>query len=89
MKEVNTQNYWSFELGTQEGINVPIWIIVGFQQRDRQDSQNFNNDIFYGPPVSSCQCIIGIERYPDNSIILNYTDDDYSEGYEQIEKALM
>ena len=24
MKEVNTQNLWSFELGIQEGINVPI-----------------------------------------------------------------
>ena len=24
MKEVNTQNFWTFELGTQEGINVPI-----------------------------------------------------------------
>ena len=24
MKEVNTQNPWSFELGTQEGVNVPI-----------------------------------------------------------------
>ena len=31
MKEVNTQNLWSFELGTQEVVNVPIWIIVGFQ----------------------------------------------------------
>ena len=36
MKEVNTQNLWSFELGTQEGINVPIWFIIGFQQIDRQ-----------------------------------------------------
>ena len=26
MKEVKTQNLWTFELGTQEGINVPIWI---------------------------------------------------------------
>ena len=33
MKEVNTHNLWSFELGTQEGVIVPIWIIVGFQQR--------------------------------------------------------
>ena len=41
MKEVNTQNLWSFELGTQEGVNVPIWTIVGFQQRERQDSQFF------------------------------------------------
>ena len=24
MKETNTQNLWSFELGTQEGVNVPI-----------------------------------------------------------------
>ena len=46
-KKVNTQNLFAFELGTQEGINVPIWIIEGFQQRDRQDSQNSNNDMFY------------------------------------------
>ena len=26
MKEVSTQNFWTFELGTQEGVNVPIWI---------------------------------------------------------------
>ena len=37
MEEVKTRNLWSFELGTQEGVNVPIWIILGFQQRDRQD----------------------------------------------------
>ena len=36
MKEVNTQNLWTFELGTQEGINVPIFIFIAFQQNDRQ-----------------------------------------------------
>ena len=30
MKEVNTQNLWTFELGTQEGIKVTIWIFVAF-----------------------------------------------------------
>ena len=30
MKDINTQSFWTFELGTQEGINVPIWIIVCF-----------------------------------------------------------
>ena len=39
MKEVNTQNFWTFELGTQEGINIPIWIFVAFQQNDRQHDQ--------------------------------------------------
>ena len=40
MKEVNTQKFRTFELGTHVGINFPIWIIIGFQQRDRQDSRN-------------------------------------------------
>ena len=46
MKEVSTRHFWTFELGTQTGKNVPIWIIVGFHQRDRQDSQKLNNITF-------------------------------------------
>ena len=59
MKELNTQNLWTFELGAQEGINIPIWIFVAFQQNDRQNDQNLNNDTFYRPVVTSAQCIIG------------------------------
>ena len=62
MKEVNTQNLWTSELGTQENINVPIWIFVFFQQRDRQDSQNLNIDTFYRPPVTSAECVIRTEK---------------------------
>ena len=76
MKAVNTQNFWSFELGTQEGINVPIWIFVGFQQMDTQRDQNLNNDTFYRPPVTSRPVMIGTERYLDNRLLLNYVDDD-------------
>ena len=87
MKEVNTQNFWTFELGTQEGINIPTWIFVGFQQNDRQHDQNLNNDTFVRLPVISAQVVIGTERYPDSSILLNYEDDDYSQGYGQIKEA--
>ena len=87
MKEVNSQNLWTFELGTQEGINVPIWVFVAFQQNDGQNDQNLNNDTFYRPLVTSVQCIIGTEKYPDNSILLNYNVDDYSQGYGQIKEA--
>ena len=87
MKEVNTQNLSNFELGTQESINVPIWIIIGFQQQDRQNSQNENKDTFYRPSVISAQCIIGTEKYPDSSILLYYNDDDYNQGYGQIKQA--
>ena len=87
MKEVNTQNFWTFELGTQEGNNMPTWIFVAFQQNDRPHDQNLNNDTFVRLPVISAQVIIGTERYPDSAILLNYEDDNYSQGYGQIKEA--
>ena len=87
MKEVKTQNFWTFELGTQEGINMPTWIFVSFQQNDRQHDQNLNNDTFVRLPVISAQVVIGTERYPDSAILLNYDDDDYSQRYGQIKEA--
>ena len=85
MKEVVT--FWTFESRTQEGNNVPIWIIVGFQQRDRQDSQILSNDTFYRPPVTSTQCPIRTEKYPDSAILLYYSDDDYSQGFGQYKEV--
>ena len=87
MKEVNTQNFWTFELGTQEGINIPIWIYVVFKQNDRQHDQNINNDTYVRLPVISAQVVIGTEKFPDSDILLNYNDDDYSQGYGQIKEA--
>ena len=88
MKEVNNQNLWKFELGSQENMNVHIWILIGFQQRNRQDSQSLKNDNFCRLPVVSAQCIIGTEKDPDVVISLNYDDDDYSQGYDQIKVVL-
>ena len=87
MKEVNTQNFWTFELGTQEGINIPTWIFVVLQQNGRQHDQNLNNDTFFRLPVISAQVVIRTERYPDSVILLNYEDDDYSQGYGQIKEV--
>ena len=47
-----------------------------------------NIDTFYRPPVTSAHVIIGSERYPDSSILLNNDDDIYSQGYGQIKEAL-
>ena len=71
MKEGNNQNLWNFELGSQESMNVPMWIIVGFQKRSRQDSQNLNNCSFCRLPVASAQCIIGTGKYPDAGMLIN------------------
>ena len=71
MKEVNTQNLWCFELGTQEGKNVPIFIFVAFQQNDRQHDQNLNNDTFVRLRIISAQAIFGTEKYLESGILLN------------------
>ena len=74
-------------MGSQISMNVSIRIITGFQQRDREDSQNLNNDTFCRIPVVSEQGIIGTEKYPDAGILLNYDDDDYAQGCSQIKEA--
>ena len=89
MKEVNSQNLWTFELGFQEGLNVPINKIISFQQSDRQDSQNLSNDTFFRPPVTSAQCAIATPEYPDSAILIKYDDSGYSQGYGQIEVAFI
>ena len=58
-----------------------------FNKKNRQESQNFNNDTLYRPPVASAQWIIETEKFPDNSILLKYDDDDYSQGYGQIKET--
>ena len=58
-----------------------------FLAKKRQDSQNMNNDTFFRAPARSAQCIIGTEKYPDAGILLNYDDDDYTQGYEQPKRA--
>ena len=76
-----------FEWGAQEGLTMPVWIFVGFQQRDGQASQSLNNNTFYRPPLTSAQCIIGTGKYPDSAILLTFADDDYSQGYGQTNEA--
>ena len=35
----------------------------------------------------SAQVVIGTERYPDSAILLNYDDDDFSQGYGQLKEV--
>ena len=89
VKEVNSQNLCTFELGFQEGLNVPKFNIISFQQSDRQDSQILSNDTFYRPAVTSAQCVIARPKYLDSAILINYDDSGYSQGYGQIKDAFI
>ena len=86
LKKVNNQNLWNFELGSQGNMSVPKWMIIGFQQQDRQDSENLKIDSFCTLPVTSAQCMIGTENYPGAGMLLNY-DDDNSLGNGEIKET--
>ena len=84
MKDVTTENNWTFELGVGNGIDVPIHIIVDFMQRDQFNQQHRNNDTFYRPSVVHAQAIVGSEKFPDAGINCNYGIDKYSQAYGEI-----
>ena len=62
LQEVKNWKTWQFQIGVEEGINITIFIIIGFQQQDKENSQNLNNDAFIRLPVTSAQCLIGSEK---------------------------
>ena len=68
-------------MGSQKIMNALFRIIIGYQRRDRQTSQNMNNDTCCRFPVTSCHCIIGTEKYLESGILLYYDDNDYTRGY--------
>ena len=81
VKIVNNQNIWNFKIGSQESMNDSLWNIIGFQQQDRQDSQNLSNDTFCSLPVTCAQCRSVTEKYPNVGILLEDDVVDCSQGY--------
>ena len=68
-KDVNTNKIWTFDLG-HSGESTPTFVIVGFQARNKIDSQTHDNTIFYRLPISNAVCTIGSERYSVDGIEL-------------------
>ena len=83
-KDVNTNNNWTFELGNS-GESTPTFVIVGFQARNKIDSQTHDNATFDRLPISSGVCKIGSEKYPDDGIECDYDRDKYDQAYSEIE----
>ena len=83
-KDVNTNNNWTFELGTS-GISTPTFVIVGFQARNKTDSQTHDNATFDRLSVSNAVCKTGSEKHPDDGIECDYDRDKYDKAYSEIE----
>ena len=58
MKGVTTENNRTFELVAGESVDVPIYVVVGFMQRDQFNQQHQKNGTFCRPSVVNAQCII-------------------------------
>ena len=91
-KDVNTSSSWTFELGNaggnaggSSGIESPTFVIVGFQARNKIDSQVHDNAVFNRLPISNAVCKIGSEKYPDDGIECDYDRDKYDQAYSEIE----
>ena len=82
-KDVNTNSNWTFELGSS-GTSTPIFVIVGFQGRNKIDSQVHDNAVFDRLPISNAVCKIGSEKYPDDGIECDYDRDIYDQAYSEI-----
>ena len=84
MKDVTAENNWFLELGVGNGIDIPIYIVVGFMQRDQFNQQHQNIDTFYRPSVVNAQCIIGSEKIPDAGINCDYAIEKYTQAYGEV-----
>ena len=81
----DTNINWTFELGNSDTVSCPIFVIVGFQARNKIDSQIHNNATFDRLPISNAVCKIGSEKYPDDGIECDYDHDNYDQAYGEIE----
>ena len=84
MKDVTTEDNWTFELGVGDGIDIIIYVIVEFVERDHFNQQHQKNETFYRPNVVNAQWIIGSEKYLDAGINCNYVMDEYLQTYGEI-----
>ena len=84
-KDVNTNSNRTFELGNSNNESCPTFVIVGFQARNKIDSQVHDNAVFDRLPISNAVCKIGSEKYPDDGIECDYDRDKYDQAYSEIE----
>ena len=65
MKDVTTENQWTFEFALRDLFDVAIHVIVRFMQRAQFNQQHQSTDTFYRPYVVMAQCVIGSDKYTE------------------------
>ena len=82
-KDVNTNNNWTYVVGIS-GESTPTFVIVGFQARNKSDSQTHDNAVFDQNPISNAVCKIGSEKYPNDGQECDYDRDKCDQACNEI-----
>ena len=83
-KDVQQQDEWKFERKIGEGTDLPVCVIVKFQQRDLLDNQFRANGSLFSPAIIAfAQCIFGTEQNLVAGIFLQHTQYKLSLGFIQ------
>ena len=64
------QSEWNFDIGLGEELDLPIYVLVGFPQRNRLNNQLLENDSSYRPTNKIAHCFIETVKNSDACIIL-------------------
>ena len=84
MKDLTTEKDWPFELRVGDGIDIPVYLVVGLMQRDQFTQQHQNIDTLNRPCVVNTQIKVRNEKYPDAGKTSNYAFDKNSVAYGEI-----
>ena len=83
VKNVDAQKGWFFGLRVKSSKDVPIYVMVGFQNRDGFHKAATNTGIFYRPRFFIPQINIGKESFLEKRTNIDYAKDTVSQDYEE------
>ena len=75
-----------FDIGSSQNVQSPKYLIGAHQTRTRSDTANKNNNIAIFDHVNLKKYYVEIDgiRYPRDSILVNYEQNDYIELYKDL-----
>ena len=71
-------------MGVGNDIDVPIYKIVGFAQRNQFSQQHQNNVTLYRPSKVNAQAVSGTEKLQDAELFCKYAFDEFSQAHGEI-----
>ena len=85
-RRVITDTITQMDIGTSEHVNSPKYLISAHQTRNRAVTANKNNNIALIDNLNIEKYYVEIDslRYPQDSVLLNYEQNDYIEPYKDL-----